>query len=123
MRDFPLTDSHPSALAAAVAGRCAADQGQFWPMYELLFSTHQVEWGGVPKRDREVFAEFASDLGLDTAAFVACLNDPANEAEVLAEQQAALRLGINSTPNFLINGQLLRGALPLRAFEEVITQQ
>lgn len=123
MRDFPLSDIHPSALPAAVAARCAADQGQFWPMYERLFSTHGVEWGGVPKRDREVFVELATELGVDGAAFAACLDDPASEQAVVAERAAAARLGVNSTPNFIVNGQLLRGALPFRAFEELIKQE
>jgi protein-disulfide isomerase len=120
VRDFPLSDIHPSALPAAVAARCAADQGQFWPMYERLFETHTVEWGGVPNRDHEVFIDFAVDLGLDKSAFSACLDDPASIQAVQAEAEAAMRLGINSTPNFLVNDQLLRGALPFRAFESLI---
>ena len=123
VRDFPLIDIHPSALSAAVAARCAATEGQFWPMYERLFTTHSVEWGGVPNRDREVFIEFAGELGLDNAAFVACLDDPANTQAVLAEAGAAQQaFGINSTPNFLVNDQLLRGALPFRVFEDLIEQ-
>jgi len=121
-RDFPLADIHPSAPLAAAAGQCAADQGQFWPMYERLFATHQEEWGGVPKRDREVFIEFASDLGLDSDAFSACLDDPATLQRIEQEQAAAARFGINSTPNFLVNGQLLRGALPFRVFEDLVQQ-
>ena len=123
VRDFPLTDIHPSALPAAVAARCAADQGQFWPMYERLFATHTVEWGGVPNRDRDVFVGFAAELGLAVEPFTSCLNDPANEQAVLAESNAAQRLGVNSTPNFLVNGQLLRGALPFRVFEDLIQQE
>ncbi len=122
-RDFPLTDIHPSAPLAAAAAQCAAAQGQFWPMYERLFTTHRVEWGGVPNRDRDVFVEFAGDLGLDNATFVACLDDPATQEAISAEQAAAARLGINSTPNFLVNGQLLRGALPFRVFEDLIQQE
>lgn len=123
VRDFPLTEIHPSALVAAVAARCAADQGQYWPMYDHLFATHTVEWGGVPNRDRDVFVEFAADLGLAVEPFTECLNDPANEQVVMAESNAALRLGVNSTPNFMVNGQLLRGALPFRVFEDLILQE
>ena len=119
-RDFPLTAIHPSALPAAIAARCAADQGQYWPMYERLFSTHQQEWGGVPKRDRGVFIEFATSLGLATDTFTTCLNDPASEQAVMAELNAAARLGVNSTPNFLVNGQLIKGALAFRAFSDLI---
>lgn len=123
VRDFPLTDIHPSAMLAAAASRCASAQGQFWPMYERLFETHTVEWGGVPNRDRPVFEEFAGALGLDRAAFSACLDDPATEQAINAEMDLARSLGINSTPNFLVNGQLLRGALPFRSFADLIRQE
>src|SRR5260370_15304280 len=36
-RHFPLTGSHPQALAAAAAAEAAALQGRFWEMHELLF--------------------------------------------------------------------------------------
>lgn len=123
VRDLPLSDIHPSAVVSAVASRCAADQGQFWPMYERLFTSHGEEWGGVPKRDRIVFVEFAGELGLDTAAFGACLADPAVERAVVDESNAIMALGINVTPTFLINGQQLRGAQPLRVFEAVIREE
>jgi protein-disulfide isomerase len=123
VRDLPLTDIHPSAVASAVAARCAADQGQFWPMYERLFATHSVEWGGVPNRDRDVFSEFAAELGLDVAAFDACQSDPAGEQAVLAERDAAASLGLNLTPTFIVNGRQLRGAQPFRVFEQLIKQE
>jgi protein-disulfide isomerase len=123
IRDMPLNDIHPAAQISAAASRCAADQNQFWPMYERLFATHQVEWGGAPVRDREVFIAFAADLGLDATAFTACLDDPATTAEVIAETQAAGSLGINSTPSFLVNGRLVRGALPFSTFERLIVQE
>jgi protein-disulfide isomerase len=121
-RDFPLVAIHPSAMPAAIAARCAAAQGQYWPMYERLFTTHQQEWGGVPKRDRGVFIEFATSLGLATDTFTTCLNDPASEQAVMAELNAAARLGVDSTPNFLVNGQLVKGALAFRAFSDLIKQ-
>jgi protein-disulfide isomerase len=123
IRDMPLNEIHPAAQISAVASRCAAEQDQFWPMYEQLFATHQVEWGGAPDRDREVFIGFAADLGLDAAAFTACLDDPATTADVIAETQTAGRLGINSTPSFLVNGRLIRGALPFSSFERLILQE
>ncbi|NTW96974.1 MAG: DsbA family protein [Oscillochloris sp.] len=119
-RDFPLSEIHPSAMLAAISGRCAASQQQFWPMYEALFATHQVEWGGVAKRDHDVMIELAGGLGMDTAAFSSCLDDPASEQAVLAEAAAAGQIGVNSTPNFMINGQLIRGALPLSSFSRLI---
>lgn len=118
-RDYPLP-IHPSATLAAVASRCAADQGQFWPMHARLFATHQVEWGGVPNRDRPVMVDFARELQLDVAAFEECMADPAVEQAVVAEATRAEQLGVQSTPNFFINGQLLRGALPFEVFQRAI---
>ncbi|PDW03020.1 DsbA family protein [Candidatus Viridilinea mediisalina] len=122
VRDFPLSDIHASAIPAAVATHCAAEQGQFWAYSEQLFASHRSEWGGVPNRDRGYFLELARSMGLDEASFSPCLDDPARAQAVRDEQELALRLGVNSTPNFLINGQLVRGAQPLRVFEDLINQ-
>ncbi|GAB4423967.1 MAG: DsbA family protein [Chloroflexi bacterium OHK40] len=122
-RDLPITEVHPAALVAAVAGRCAAAQGQFWPMYERLFATHGVVWGGAAERDSAMFADFAAELGLDQAAFVACQNDPAVERAVRDEADLVMRAGITVTPSFLVNATPLRGALPFRVFEDVIQQE
>lgn len=122
VRDFPLTSIHASAVLAASVTHCAAAQDRFWPVYEMLFQTHGVEWGGVPKRDRATLIELAGNLDVDTAQLTACLDDPATAAAVLAEVEAATQLGVNSTPNFLINGQLVRGALPFERFASLIRQ-
>ncbi|NTV62161.1 MAG: thioredoxin domain-containing protein [Oscillochloris sp.] len=119
-RDFPLSDAHPSATLAATAAHCAAAQQQFWPMYEALFSTHGVEWGGVPKRDRQAIIDLASGIGMDITAFSACLDHPATTQAVAAEVHAAAEIGVNSTPNFMVNGQLIRGALPISSFRQLI---
>jgi protein-disulfide isomerase len=37
LRSFPLEGVHPHALLAAEAAECAAAQGKFWPMHDLLF--------------------------------------------------------------------------------------
>ncbi len=119
-RDFPLTQIHPSALIAAVAARCAADQQMYGPMYETLFRTHNLEWGGVPKRDRDVLIELAGRAGVDSAAFTSCLDDPASEQAVRDEAAAVGLLGVTSTPNFMINGQIVVGALPFSVFSRLI---
>src|SRR6266446_8294402 len=38
--DFPL-DIHQNALLAAEAGRCAGDQGSFWPFHDRMQSNPQ----------------------------------------------------------------------------------
>lgn len=121
VRDYPLS-IHASAALAAAAGRCAADQQAFWAYSDQLFSTHGVEWGGVPNRDRDVMIELAGQFGLDTALFETCLADPAVAQQVLREAAQAEQIGINSTPNFIINDRLLRGSLSIGQFDALIQE-
>lgn len=91
-------------------------------MYDRLFVGHGVDWGGAPRRDLKAMSEFAAELKLDQQRFDSCLADPTVEAAILQERDAAVRAGINSTPNFIINGQVLRGALPIGTFQRAIAQ-
>src|SRR2546425_890321 len=46
--NLPLTTRHPNAAAAAELAMCAARQGKFWPLHDLLFQ-HQDAWA--PRKD------------------------------------------------------------------------
>ncbi len=41
-RHLPLSDVHPRAQLAAEASECAADQGAFWEMHDLLLENQQA---------------------------------------------------------------------------------
>lgn len=112
-RDFPLYSIHAEAGPAAAAAECAGEQDAYWEYHDLLFS------GGL-KLSRETYLQYANDLGLKSDAFEACLNDNRYEAEVTADYEYALSLGIQSTPTFFINGIALVGAQPFEVFQEVI---
>jgi protein-disulfide isomerase len=45
--NFPIPQIHPNAGPAAIAAQCAANQGKFWPMHDLLFA-NQAVWEGLP---------------------------------------------------------------------------
>src|SRR6476619_2356464 len=57
-RQFPLTEIHPHALAAAAAAEAAALQDRFWDMTELLFRGQQALEDSDLRR-------YADQLGLD----------------------------------------------------------
>ena len=120
---FPLP-IHPQAPKAAEASECAADQGKFWEMHDVLFAK-QSQWSGKAEAP-EIFKTFAKDLGLDTAKFNDCLDSGQMEAKV----QDGLNLGqqaqVRGTPNFFLikNGQGTRipGALPYEQFKQALIQ-
>ena len=59
-RHFPQIEIHSHAQRAAEAAQAAAVQGQFWQMYEMLFTDQQKLGNGY-------LVEYANNLGLDTA--------------------------------------------------------
>lgn len=93
-KDLPLV-MHREALPAAIAGRCAAAQGKFWPMNEALFANQE-------RLNATLYPKLAAALGLDAEQFKKCLQDPALRKAIRRDQNQARDLGITSTPSFLI---------------------
>ena len=99
-QDLPLP-RHAFAVPAAVAARCAGEQGRFWEFREALFLSQ------AQLRD-EPYAELARKFGLDLDRFAACRSDERQTARVLEGIDLARANGITSTPTFLI-GRVVDG--------------
>lgn len=100
--DYPL-DQHPHAIPAALAARCAGEQGRYWPMHDLMFA-RQAQWSS--KDDaRGDFEEMAEELGLDKGAFRECVREGRYLEQIFASAKYGQRLGVNSTPTLFVNGQ------------------
>jgi protein-disulfide isomerase len=118
-RDLPL-EVHANAQTAAEAARCAGAQGAFWAMHDRLFEA-QAEWSPLEGSElAELLAGYAAELDLDTAAFDRCLETGEYGPQVRQDAREGGQAGLNATPAFLIDGQLLTGAQPFERFQEVI---
>ena len=117
--DFPLSSIHPQAEAAANAARCAGEAGAaaYWAMHDRLFADIDA-WANEGAAD--AFRAFAAELGLDEAAFGACLDEGRYAEAIAADQDLGLNRGVNSTPSFFLNDQLIAGAYPLATFDAAI---
>lgn len=106
--NLPVVSLHPNAPAAHEFAMCAASQGHFWPVHDLLFR-HQDAWS---KLDSPVsfFMTLADSVHLSRADLDNCLHNGAMRPLVTADVNTAVRGGINGTPTFLIEGGLIRGA-------------
>jgi protein-disulfide isomerase len=117
-RDLPLP-MHEFALPAAVAARCAGQQGKFWEYREALFRDQSLLSQGR-------YVELAGTFGLDPRRFESCRADPAVLAAVRADAALAASSGIASTPSFVIGrvvngefeGELMSGAKPFEVFQQ-----
>ena len=118
-KHFPLS-IHPQAPAAGAAAECAADQGKFWEMHELLFA-NQGKWS--VEDPNPAFEELATEAGLDADAFTACLED-AKTAERVTSDMSEGAPFVQGTPTFIVlyngEGQIIPGALPLDTFKQVL---
>ncbi|GAB4438068.1 MAG: thioredoxin domain-containing protein [Anaerolineae bacterium] len=114
----PMLDLGDNSLQAANAAECAGEQGQFWPMHDLLFERQREIFGG-----SDAFAAFAAELGLDTAAFNSCVSEQRHAEAIQAQDEARRQTGIRTRPTFDINGQLVVGAVGFDAFKSVIEPQ
>ncbi len=111
-RDFPL-GGHPEAQPAAEAANCAGDQDAYWEFQDAIFSS-QYGYG------RSAYEQYAIDLGLDTEKFTSCLDSRRHQAEVLEDYSDGVRLGVQSTPTFFINGTQVVGAQPYETFQQFV---
>lgn len=115
MKDLPLDSIHPEARSAANAARCAGEQDAYLPVHDAIFE-RQTDWAGQGATATAVYLEIATEAGLDLAEFERCLNEERYAADVEANVQEALALGVQSTPAFFINGMPVPGAQPYELF-------
>lgn len=99
-RHFPLA-AHKHAIAAAQASEAADLQGRFWEMHGLLYQT-QEEWR-TAEDVREVFAGYATRIGLDVDRFKADMESPLVNERIDADQRHGVSLGVTSTPAIFVN--------------------
>jgi protein-disulfide isomerase len=107
--NYPLP-MHNQAFAAAKAAMCAAAQGKFWQMHDLLFG-RQREWAEQADAPRR-FTRFASELRLDSAQYRDCYDNDRVAPLITYDLTQAAGAGVNATPTFIINREkMLNGAV------------
>ena len=115
-RNLPLTNLHANAEHAAEAGMCAADQGKFWDMHDVMFAEQST-------LGLDALKEKAKRIGLNTATFAECLDSGKSRETVLHDFRAAEQLGLTGTPTLYINGRYLTGAVTLEELSSLIDDE
>jgi len=121
-RDFPL-DFHPNAKPAAIASRCAGDQGKFWEMRHLMHVNAE-------KLSKEDIQKYAAELKLDAAKFKSCSDSDFYVADIDKQFQEGSAVGVTGTPSFVVgrvsdgklDGVRLVGAMPFAAFDSKLKE-
>jgi protein-disulfide isomerase len=113
-KDVPLPQ-HGNAQKAAEATHCAADQGKYWEMHDLLLSRKSLEVSSLK--------EHARALKMDGAAFDKCLDSDVKAPIVRASLAEAQTMGVQGTPGFFINGRAVNGTPSYERLKEMIEEE
>jgi len=120
-RDFPLSEIHGSAVLAAHTANCAAAQNSYYPMHDRLFSgLSDSEWGNDLSKDFATFLGYASELDLDQQVLQSCVQSQQFAPLIEQDYRAGLEAGVQSTPTFVVNGELLVGAQPFEVWQKTL---
>jgi len=104
---------HPGACLAAAATECAHQQGKFWPFHDRIFEKgHDY--------DPTNLSRDAVQLGLNTTQFERCMSSGAGMEAVKQDIAEGKRLGITSTPTYIVNGLKVPGVLTPALFGELV---
>lgn len=95
----------PNDIPAAIAARCAGEQGRYWEMHDILLA-QQSRWGSSDAPGR-AFRDYAAQLALDAESFQACLQERRPLEAVMASHAYGQSLGVNGTPTLFLNGRRL----------------
>ena len=103
---IPVPKIGAGAGDAARAFFCAREQGRAWEMHDTLFAWQEQFL--TRTFDRKRLEKGAQALGLDVAAFEACMDAPQTTALVDAAWAEFEQRGLTGTPTFFLNGEKMR---------------
>lgn len=112
-RHFPLEEVHPHALGAAEAAECAAGQGRFWEMHDLLFANQE-------HLKLSSLQGHAERLRLDMARYSAEMHDHVYLQRIREHMDGAHRSGVRGTPAIFVNGCIQDVSFGIRALFDAV---
>jgi protein-disulfide isomerase len=122
-RDFAFLGAE--STAAANAAQCAEDQNSLWAYHDALYSAKVADDNKGGTEDDNFFTttellKLAKQINLNIPTFTTCITSSTDAAIVTQEKTDGANAGINSTPTFLLNGQMITGAEPYSVFQQAL---
>jgi len=106
LKHFPLS-MHRHGFLSAQYAECAAEQGKFWQMHDLLLA-RQNNWKRLDN-PRPAFIQMINEASIDEQKLETCIES--GRADKIIEQnrlEGASR-SIRSTPTYFVNGKMVVG--------------
>jgi protein-disulfide isomerase len=110
-----LPESLDESYQAAIAARCAQQQGRYWQYHDLLFNKQDL------LSTRTLYSLWARELGMQVEEFEVCFNEEKTSKLVNRNIDESIRAGVNAVPYFqLDNTDVLEGIQSLATFRGLI---
>lgn len=105
--DLPLFENHEWALPAALGARAIARvaPSKYWAYVNFVFANQEAV--GKSPSFTEVLKNFCEDHDIDWKRVEKIYSSPAEKTSLLDQVSRAYDNGINSTPTYIVNGQIL----------------
>lgn len=98
---------------AAEGAECAGEEGKYWEYHDYLYANQRGENEGAFTKDK--LKAFAKTLNLDSEKFDKCLDLDKYLDKVLNDASDGKNLGVDSTPTFFLNGEIILGVSDLKS--------
>ncbi|MFA5318000.1 MAG: thioredoxin domain-containing protein [Patescibacteria group bacterium] len=115
-KDFPSRNQDNPSFKAAVAGRCAYEQDEFWKMSDLLYQNGE-------SINENLLLSLAKNIGLNLKKFSICLNGDKAKNYVMDNIEEANALKIIGIPLFYINEREILGEINYDELKKIIEQE
>ncbi len=109
-REFPLTQIHPNAYAAASAAESAGLQGKFWEMYRMLYQNRDSWVNSSVDQRSAIFEGYATQIGLNIDTYKQDLVSKKVANKIARDQALGNKQSVSGTPTFFIDKTLISSA-------------
>ncbi len=107
-KNYPLP-FHKEAFDASQVAMAAAARGKFWELHDVLFANQK-------DLSREALLGYAAEVGLSRDEVAAELQENRYKDLIQRHMAEGEAVGVKGTPNFFINGRVVKGA---KSYDEV----
>lgn len=112
-KEFPILS--PASRTAALAALAAGRQGKYLEFHNALLASPDLGDAAIKK--------IAADLGIDHGQLVKDMADPAFTVQLTKNAALANYLDINGVPAYVINDQIIPGAIDSASLAKIVEKQ
>jgi protein-disulfide isomerase len=107
-KNFPLTEIHPWAMTAAIAGQCTyqQDPAKFWKIHDAIFDAQDSI---TPSNVWDKMIDLGTQVALNMDIYRTCLADPATAKIVEQSIDLGHDLNVTGTPTTFVNARKVVG--------------